>query len=146
MGPTGVEGHFRLCSQNVMRLLRENKESIEAVFSAFVHDPLIQHLVLHPRQLEYDDILHIPTDNDETAQIGTPSARFSQRRRKVDHNMDKLVTQLSPRAQRVVARVREKLEGTEFGTEEAVPVEEQVSKLILQATDVFALSSAYQGW
>jgi hypothetical protein len=40
------------------------------------------------------------------------------------------VTDLSPRAQRVVNRVKQKLEGMEFGTVEALSVEAQVSVLI----------------
>lgn len=114
-----------------MKILRENKESIEAVFSSFVHDPLIQHLVLNPRQLVEVDQQVRPLLNDEVAQIGTPATRFNTRRRKTTTNGEKTVTTLSPRAQRVVARVRQKLEGLEFGNAEPLSVETQVSKLIL---------------
>ena len=146
MGPTGVEGHFRLCSQRFMEIMRGNRESIEAVFSAFVHDPLVQHLVLHPRQLPDTDTQPANLESDETSQIGTPQARFPTRRRKaVERSSDQPITQLSPRAQQCIARVKQKLEGKEFGNEDPVSVEEQVSLLIQQATDIWALSSAYQG-
>jgi hypothetical protein len=38
---SGIEGTFRITSEAVMRVLRENRESIMAVLEAFVHDPLI---------------------------------------------------------------------------------------------------------
>jgi FKBP12-rapamycin complex-associated protein len=38
---SGVEGTFRITSENTMRVMRSNKESIMAVLEAFVHDPLI---------------------------------------------------------------------------------------------------------
>jgi serine/threonine-protein kinase mTOR len=41
MEVSGIEGNFRTTCQNVMRVLRENKESVMAVLEAFVYDPLI---------------------------------------------------------------------------------------------------------
>merc|ERR1712154_161264 len=38
---SGIEGNFRITSQWVMRLIRDNKESIQAVLEAFAYDPLI---------------------------------------------------------------------------------------------------------
>jgi len=38
---SGVEGLFRSTSENVMHVLRDNKESLMAMLEAFVHDPLI---------------------------------------------------------------------------------------------------------
>lgn len=38
---SGIEGNFRITCENVMRVLRENKDSLMAVLEAFVHDPLI---------------------------------------------------------------------------------------------------------
>lgn len=127
---TGVEGLFRLTSELVMKILRDNKESIEAVFSSFVHDPLIQHLVLNPRQLVDVDKPAKSALTDEVSQIGTPTSRLNTRRRKAASPVVDTVTDLSPRAQRVVNRVKEKLEGMEFGTVEALSVEAQVSVLI----------------
>lgn len=128
-----------------MKILRDNKESIEAVFSSFVHDPLIQHLVLNPRQLvdvEQPSKAHL---TDEVSQIGTPATRLNTRRRKTASVVEGTVTDLSPRAQRVVNRVKQKLEGLEFGTPEPLSVEAQVRVLILQATDPFNLSTSYGG-
>lgn len=38
---TGIEGNFRQTCNNVMRVLRENKDSVMAVLEAFVYDPLL---------------------------------------------------------------------------------------------------------
>jgi phosphatidylinositol kinase/protein kinase (PI-3 family) len=41
MEVSGIEGNFRITCENVMRVLRDNKDSLMAVLEAFVHDPLI---------------------------------------------------------------------------------------------------------
>ena len=41
MEVSGIEGTFRCTADSVMRVLRENKESVMAVLEAFVYDPLI---------------------------------------------------------------------------------------------------------
>lgn len=114
-----------------MKVLRENKESIEAVFSSFVHDPLIQHLVLNPRQLVVVDEASEAFAGDPTRNSGLEN-RMRSRRRATASIVEGTVTDLSPRAQRVVSRVKQKLEGMEFGTPEALSVEAQVNLLILQ--------------
>lgn len=41
MEVSGIEGNFRTTCEHVMRVLRDNKESLMAVLEAFVYDPLI---------------------------------------------------------------------------------------------------------
>jgi len=43
----GIEGNYRFTCENVMRVLRANKESLMAVLEAFVHDPLINWRLLN---------------------------------------------------------------------------------------------------
>lgn len=50
MEASGFEGSFRNTSENVMRVLRENKESVMAVLEAFVYDPLINWRILNTQQ------------------------------------------------------------------------------------------------
>ena len=38
---SGIEGNFRITCENVMRVLRNNKESLMAILEAFAFDPLI---------------------------------------------------------------------------------------------------------
>lgn len=45
---SGIEGTFRLTCENVMRVLRANKDSLVAILAAFVHDPLISFRILIP--------------------------------------------------------------------------------------------------
>ncbi|KAL6080518.1 Serine/threonine-protein kinase tor1 [Balamuthia mandrillaris] len=48
MEVSGIEGNFRFTCESVMRVLRENKESVMAVLEAFVYDPLINWRLLQP--------------------------------------------------------------------------------------------------
>ena len=41
MGVSGIEGNFRYTCEAVMRVLRENRDSVMTLLEAFVHDPLI---------------------------------------------------------------------------------------------------------
>ncbi|KAJ3577200.1 hypothetical protein NPX13_g3370 [Xylaria arbuscula] len=41
MEVSNIEGSFRLTCEHVMRVLRDNKESVMAVLEAFIHDPLL---------------------------------------------------------------------------------------------------------
>ena len=41
MEVSNIEGSFRITCEAVMRVLRENKESLMAVLEAFMHDPLM---------------------------------------------------------------------------------------------------------
>ncbi|KAI7138898.1 hypothetical protein KC324_g16509, partial [Hortaea werneckii] len=41
MEVSNIEGSFRTTCEHVMRLLRDNKESLMAVLEAFIHDPLL---------------------------------------------------------------------------------------------------------
>lgn len=41
MEVTGIEGTFRRTCESVMRVLRDNRDSVMAVLEAFVYDPLV---------------------------------------------------------------------------------------------------------
>jgi FKBP12-rapamycin complex-associated protein len=45
---SGIEGTFRITCEHVMRVLRANKDSLIAILTAFVHDPLISFRLLIP--------------------------------------------------------------------------------------------------
>lgn len=47
MEVSGIEGNFRITCEHVMRVIRENKDSLMAVLEAFVHDPLINWRLLN---------------------------------------------------------------------------------------------------
>lgn len=48
MEVSNIEGSFRITCENVMRVVRDNKESVMAVMEAFVHDPLLSWRLLTP--------------------------------------------------------------------------------------------------
>ena len=45
---SGIEGTFRLVSEKIMELLRNNKDSLIAILSSFVYDPLISFRLMIP--------------------------------------------------------------------------------------------------
>ena len=45
---SGIEGTFRITCENVMRVLRENKDSLMAILSSFIDDPLISFRIMIP--------------------------------------------------------------------------------------------------
>lgn len=47
MEVSGIEGNYRLTCEKVMRVLRENNDSLVATLEAFVHDPLISWRLLN---------------------------------------------------------------------------------------------------
>jgi serine/threonine-protein kinase mTOR len=50
MEVSGIEGTFRITCERVMKVMRENRESLIAVLEAFVHDPLISWRLLNPNK------------------------------------------------------------------------------------------------
>ena len=44
----GIEGAYRITCENVMRVVREHKDSLNVILAAFVHDPLISFRLLIP--------------------------------------------------------------------------------------------------
>jgi hypothetical protein len=46
MGYLGIAGPYRLNCERVMRVLRDNRDSLMAMLEAFVYDPLISWLFL----------------------------------------------------------------------------------------------------
>jgi len=172
MEVSGIEGNFRSTCENVMRVLRQNKESVMAVLEAFVHDPLINWRLLKPNKNEDAAdakpkpiaLPHRPLDDHKIsvsqearsiiAQISQPLTDHS-----VPHHPSELgpKTKLSMDSHRpveirnekalvVIKRVSDKLGGNDFEGSEKLPVKEQVMRLILEATSHINLSQAYIGW
>eukprot|EP01114_Cavostelium_apophysatum_P007349 TRINITY_DN1943_c0_g1_i2.p1 TRINITY_DN1943_c0_g1~~TRINITY_DN1943_c0_g1_i2.p1 ORF type:complete len:2294 (+),score=720.41 TRINITY_DN1943_c0_g1_i2:229-7110(+) len=122
MEVSGIEGTFRLTCENVMRVLRDNKQSLIAVLEAFVYDPIINWRLLIPNE-----------------SVPEPSSSLS---RLLDGGMPEIS---NTRALQVVTRVSNKLTGSDFG-KEILDVPEQVDRLIKQATSTENLAQCYFGW
>ncbi|EDR25539.1 fkbp-rapamycin associated protein, putative [Entamoeba dispar SAW760] len=119
MDVSGVEGTFRITCENVMTVLRENKDSLMAVLEAFVYDPLIVRL------LGGKDV----DDDDDKMNKENQGENYVMKSKAVS----------------VMRRVLEKLTGKDFGNEE-LNVHDQVDRLIREATSNENLSQSYQGW
>ncbi|KAI9155947.1 phosphatidylinositol kinase- protein kinase tor1 [Blastocladiella emersonii ATCC 22665] len=139
MEVSGIEGSFRITSEHVMRVLRENKDSLMAVLKAFVYDPLINwRLMTNPspradKKQKNADLL----DNGK-------SAAFSGKRNQAneseliqpedDQSAQYKPEALNTRAVQVVHRVSNKLTGRDFKPNQVLDVPLQVDKLVVQAT------------
>ncbi|KAF9437779.1 phosphatidylinositol kinase- protein kinase tor1 [Entomortierella beljakovae] len=153
MGVSGTEGSFRNTSDNVMRVLRENKESVMAVLEAFVHDPLINWRILNtsPRQpasttQNRNGTLHESFIADEARSLRRPLPN--------EHELvsDKVELeaqpeqQLNQRAVTILNRVTNKLTGKDFHPDVTLDAPSQVEKLIRQATSTENLCQCWVGY
>eukprot|EP01094_Clydonella_sp_ATCC50884_P002486 TRINITY_DN1189_c0_g2_i1.p1 TRINITY_DN1189_c0_g2~~TRINITY_DN1189_c0_g2_i1.p1 ORF type:complete len:858 (+),score=324.02 TRINITY_DN1189_c0_g2_i1:40-2574(+) len=125
----GIEGIFRFTCNNVMRVMRKNKESLMAVLEAFVHDPLLNWRLVTKPSPGAQDGEPAPRRNTLTSSTsGVPPERVNKR------------------ALEVVNRVESKLTGRDFGNADPLEVAEQVQRLIEQATCHERLCQCYIGW
>ncbi|KAI1717889.1 FAT domain-containing protein [Ditylenchus destructor] len=121
MEVTGIEGNYRLTSERVLRLLRQNYDSILSVLEAFVYDP-----VLNWRLVEGGAKRHAEGGGvADRTDIGTGQKRGDYE---------------------AINRVKAKLTGRDFNQYTEMSVPEQVSRLIEQATLNDNLCQCYIGW
>lgn len=153
MEVSGIEGNFRNTSENVMRVLRENKESLMAVLEAFVYDPLINWRILttSPRQpLENGQGGNqVNGGNDAIDEQARNMRRALPSERELvrdNMKMDNQPEQLNQRAITIVNRVTNKLTGRDFKPDRPLDVPSQVEKLIQQATSYENLCQCWIGW
>ncbi len=81
MEVSGIEGNFRFTCERVMRVLRDNRESVMAVLEAFVYDPLINWRLLQPKSPdnanETSSAKMVRETTNAGEQDGEPSPLFS---------------------------------------------------------------------
>ncbi|KAK0251290.1 phosphatidylinositol kinase- protein kinase tor1 [Friedmanniomyces endolithicus] len=193
MEVSNIEGSFRTTCEHVMRLLRDNKESLMAVLEAFVHDPLLNWRLNtrdSPPEPSFPSerrtsIMSVaamaPQPSDAvggrrgsvmggtaaaTASTDPHELRLSSSYRPPQRN--RLSSAAPPntagghhgaaangdpvekevqnaRALQVLSRVKEKLTGRDFKKTTELPVEEQVEKLLSEATSLENLCQHYIG-
>lgn len=51
MEVTGIDGVYRHTCETMMQLMRSNRDSLLAVLEAFIHDPLLQWVLLENKRL-----------------------------------------------------------------------------------------------
>ncbi len=121
MEVSGIEGSFRITCVNVMKVLRDNKESLMAILEAFAYDPLINWSLDIPNTL-LEKYYH--NENQKPTDVEIRDAR----------------------AALVLKRINDKLTGNDFKRFRDLVVGAQVDKLIQQATSVENLCQHYVGW
>lgn len=162
MEVSNIDGSYKLSCEAVMRVIRDNKESLMAVLEAFIHDPLLNWRL---GNRESPPEPSFPSERRQSIIGELESAQIQQNRpsggsyraRRVSSAAD--VNVLDPndanngnrevqnaRAVQVLARVNQKLTGRDFKPKEELNVEQQVAKLIGQATSVENLCQHYIGW
>ncbi|KAL9244759.1 hypothetical protein vseg_018491 [Gypsophila vaccaria] len=175
MEVSGIEGTFRTTCENVMQVLRTNKDSVMAMMEAFVHDPLINWRLFNFN--EVPQIAHAPAvvESEETsASANLPQPQRGAREKELLQAVNQLGDAnevLNERAVMVMARMSNKLTGRDFSTtssaagasqstidnsnpasgdarevEHGLSVKLQVQKLIDQATSHENLCQNYVGW
>lgn len=164
----GIEGHFRSTSESVMRVLRENKDSVMAMLEAFVHDPLINWRLLGTKKKHSKSKKHkkrhkeatppppseppvMPGSNAATTEQDPlqhipRSVKERELRKRIDES-ERDYDILNEKALTVINRIQEKLTGTDFGKHTPpLDTESQVNKLIRQATSSENLCQSFVGW
>eukprot|EP00158_Paraphelidium_tribonemae_P009901 Partr_v1_DN28994_c0_g1_i3_m24719 putative Phosphatidylinositol 3-kinase len=160
MEVSGIEGSFRKTCEDVMRVLRENKESLMAVLEAFVYDPLINWRLLRqtsPPRVGTDIAAttgipakeYMEDDGVAVRSVGLSMRKLQQQESELDEEAVDQINKpeaLNSKAIAIVTRVSNKLTGRDFKASRTLDVAEQVEKLIRQATSVDNLCQCYIGW
>lgn len=129
------------------------------VLEAFVHDPLINWRLVHGgRQVEGRTAGEAgpggatrPRGDETNLADGEPSDFYSRSLEAVADapiffNAEYEVEQINARALEVIERVQKKLTGRDFKPTVILNVDDQVDKLIAQATSNENLSASFVGW
>lgn len=138
MGPTGVDGLFKTSFINMSNVLRDNKRVLVMVLAIFVQEPLIDP--------EADDEnepalpIQAPADNSKFVSKAATGSIIDKGR---VFMMDDAGVQSSVEMRN---RVRQKLNGQDYDPNVSLSVEDQATRLIRDATDVYQLGKMYSGW
>ncbi|KAI0825633.1 kinase-like domain-containing protein [Irpex lacteus] len=157
MEVSGIEGSFRNTCEVSMKVLRDNKESLMAVLEAFVYDPLISwRLIQNDGDGRRAELMNPDRTSDMAGTAAHPGG--FQRKMKADENdifngKDRRTPHIlniasevrNERALAVYNRVQHKLSGRDFNPDVAMTVQQQVDKLIIQATSLENLCQCFSG-
>jgi len=162
MEVSGIEANFISTCENVMSVLRSNKDSVMAMMEAFVHDPLINWRLFNINEVPGMSNLastHVQTvvNSEESIPAQDHHSPLHPQRGARERELLQAVNQLgdanevlNERAVIVMARMSNKLTGRDFpigvDLEPGLTVKSQVQKLIAQATSHENLCQSYVGW
>ncbi|KAG0671444.1 phosphatidylinositol kinase- protein kinase tor1 [Maudiozyma exigua] len=143
MEVSGVEGSFRITCENIMRVLRDNKESLMAILEAFAFDPLIHwgFDISREKIMEMTGIELPDTNLNDLLRKGiVTQEEFKEMEERQDNEMR------NARSVLVLRRITDKLVGNDIISDAQLDVPEQVDMLIQQATSIENLCQHYIGW
>lgn len=171
--PTGLQGNFRITCENVMRVMRNNADSVVAVLEAFVHDPLIDWFVKDRKGNNREEQQDLEASTDSFGHGDDLGGRLDRHNSGSDFesadgggrhislsaaispvydggsrrsNRDGVPEVLNSRALKVLQRIKDKLAGQEWLSDERMDVPTQVQRLITKATAHENLCQHYTGW
>lgn len=132
---SGTEGNFRITCEQVMNVLRQNKDSLMAMLEVFLYDPLVSWRIITQETA-------LPSHHDELDETAN-----KDRVRKIDQREAGEMNQvLNKKALEVLDRIFQKLTGNDFPDKKKLNVPEQVERLISEAQSIKNLSQSYIGW
>lgn len=143
MEVSGIEGSFRITCENVLRVLRDNKESLMAILEAFAFDPLIHWGFDLPPQ-KITEMTGIQLQFTNPSELLRRGAINLEQANKMESEQQAEIK--NARALLVLRRITDKLTGNDFKRFTDLDVNDQVDKLIQQATSVENLCQHYIGW
>ncbi|KAK6628142.1 hypothetical protein RUM43_001953 [Polyplax serrata] len=157
MEVTGIEGTYRKTCESVMSVLRHNKDSLMAVLEAFVYDPLLNWRLMdsapkakRSKQTTDSSISSSTQEGDGIDGTGSLAPSLPKKGAPTTSSQDNgdgnQPEALNKKALAIVTRVRDKLTGRDFCSEETLEVPRQVSFLIYEATSNENLCQCYIGW
>ncbi|KAJ3451110.1 serine/threonine-protein kinase mtor [Anaeramoeba flamelloides] len=152
MEVSGIEGSYRITCQNVIQVLRDNKESLMAMLETFIHDPLIGWKLLdQKREINVDKFTKIKGTNQNNIKHNLPNFDMKQSidlkatlSRTVRFKYQ--VKNVNEHSIRLIKRINDKLTGNDFNLNYTLDVPEQVQMLIEEATSYENLCQCYIGW
>ena len=165
MEVTGIEGTYRRTCESVMNVLRKNKDSLMAVLEAFVYDPLLNWRLLDAADktrrsktvdpgggvagANIESLGESADDAMELLSFAGNQRTSTQRQHEIaDDNAQNYLHPAevtNKKARLIIDRVKQKLTGNDFNTNEPVDVQKQVDLLIQQATNNENLCQNYIG-
>lgn len=143
MEVSGIEGSFRITCEHVMRVLRDNKESLMAILEAFAYDPLINWGFDFPTKA-LAEATGIKVQQYNTAEMLKKGEIDDQEATRL--NKQNALEIRNARAALVLKRITDKLTGNDIKRLKGLNIPTQVDKLIQQATSVENLCQHYIGW
>ncbi|XXG56788.1 hypothetical protein AAC387_Pa03g4113 [Persea americana] len=128
MEVSGIEGNFRSTCENVMQVLRANKDSVMAMMEAFVHDPLINWRLFNfnevPQMTNFNTHQPVVNSDESAPPRELPQPLRGARERELLQAVNQLGDAnevLNDRAIVVMARMSNKLTGRDFSPGSSMP-------------------------